>query len=535
MITRNLLLEKGFFPENLPPCFDSSDLTRCLRGLIGELENQNPARAKTTNYIRYVGTKHDGNRRPYGTPNPIAYFHISSFVGRNWKTFEKQFRKSKYSVSTPRPGTSDDDRAIVVASLSELADKTSEKIRYAPFLLKTDIAQYFPSIYTHSVPWAAHGITRSKSDQKYDSKLNRFNQLDRYIQQSQNSQTRGVLIGPDAFRIIAEFISSEIDSQLAERAGTQIIGAVRHVDDFYIGVKSEIDATIVLSHLREILQNYELQINDTKTKIISGLEPVDDVWAQKLRSNEINEWSSNEELNHLLDLAFQTSKEIGSESPIKLVLRRLDHAKCYTGESWTYVEPKLQRILHHFPHCIDYVCLLVVKRYALEREIDSEGWYEAAALLIRQHISFNHHHEITWLLWLMFTCRLPVQKDLIMEVSKVQNSHISSLLIGAYNKEYCYYKPKISLGQGLQTTNQDWLQNLVGRSLRYSKSHFSGDLCDEFEHLASKNIQLLDFEKHLALVAVAETEAISRSRYGYDSDDEDEDDDDWMEPDEDHF
>lgn len=540
MLKRNQLLQKGFFPETLPPCFDSSDLVRAFGGKINDLKSKKFHSKRSASYIRYNGTKHDGNRRPYGTPNPIPYFHVSEFLAKHWPEISHNYSLSQYSVSSPKAAKETDDRAVKIASLSELAAKTSKQIRYAPYILKTDISQFFPSIYTHTIPWVAHGIEQSKLDRKPESKDNTFNALDWHIQQCQRGQTRGVLIGPDAFRIVAEFIVSKIDQQLYDDIGDKIIGAVRHVDDYYIGVKTEIDAGMVLSKLRELLQNFDLHVNDFKTQIIVGLEPIDDLWAQKLRTMKISDTFSSlpgmpqlspvivEKVNDLLDSAFQFSKETGTESPIKLALRKLDTSHCYRYDSWEIIEPKLQRIIHHYPHCIDYVLLLVVKRYALNKTIDSDGWEKSAQLIIQKNIGYNNHHELVWILWFAFVCKLEIPEGQIKQLSKLTNAHIRALLVAAYSAGLCKVKPKIPFPTKLETTDEQWLLNLVARSTGFTKAKFKGELSHEFEHLAKKKVKLFNFKKHLDIVAEANAPAISKTKYGYDDDDiPDEDTEQW--------
>lgn len=84
-----------------------------------------------------------------------------------------------------------EDRAIKVPSLSELSKHASKNLRYAPFILKADIAQCFPSLYTHSIAWAAHGIEQSKADTNKNSSVNTFNALDFFIRNGQKGNTRG--------------------------------------------------------------------------------------------------------------------------------------------------------------------------------------------------------------------------------------------------------------------------------------------------------------------------------------------------------
>ncbi|WP_111474389.1 RNA-directed DNA polymerase [Methylobacterium sp. XJLW] len=521
--TRDLLMEKGLFPETLPPCFDSSGIIKAFHGIISEINDRSLHKGRFTRYARYVGTKHDGNRRFYATPNPVSYLPIAQFLQSHERTLFRQYNKSAFSISAPQISEPSADRAISISSLSELSGRLSGKIRYAPYLLKTDIAQFFPSIYTHVIPWVAHGISSAKIDQNRHSKSVTFNKLDWYCQQCQNSQTRGIPIGPDAFRMIAESIACEIDKQLAQRAEKYIIGAVRHVDDYYIGIKSEFDAAIVLSTLRDVLQNFELQINDAKTRIVSGLEPIDDIWAQRLRALDASPFSLDGP-GRLLDEAYAQSRAINSESPMKLALRRLDQLRCYESSShWTRIQNQLQRIAFHFPHSLDYICLLAVKRFAISGEIDIDGWSEVASALISRHADFGHHHEICWMLWLVSCCRLNVPRAIIDRVSNIRDTHTSALLIAAYVSGRISHKPAIAFPKKLSSTDENWLHNTVARSDEFVKSSFGGPLSGEFEHISSRHVRLIDFEKHLSAVALENANAISRSKYGYDLEDSDED------------
>ena len=232
---KNRLMERGLFPETLPPCFLSVDCTRAFSGLQNFLDNRQFSSDRYSSFVNYSGTKHDGNRRPYATPHPISYYYICRFVASNWKTFSHAYRKSKFSVSTPSQSSNPYGRAVTVSSPSNLSNIVDRRMRYSPFILRADISQFFPSIYTHVVTWAAHGKSRAKKDRNHRSRGNRFNRLDFFIRNAQAGQSRGVLIGPDVYRVIAEFVASKIDLSLEERASKLIIGAARHVDDFYIG------------------------------------------------------------------------------------------------------------------------------------------------------------------------------------------------------------------------------------------------------------------------------------------------------------
>lgn len=277
------LIQRGLFPETLPPCYTSIDLKRAFSGLVRTLKTKELHKGRQSDYVRYNGTKHDGSRRYFGTPNPISYFYVANFIANHWVEFEARFNSSPFSVSTPRIGKPTDDRPVIIPSLSELTTVASKKLGRSAFILKTDIAQFFPSIYTHAIAWSAHGVDIAKADTSPTSVTNYFNQLDFFVRNCQLAETRGVLVGPDAFRLVSEYIASGLDSEIFADTGGHIIGAARHVDDYYIGLGSEIAALATLSVLRDKLQRYSLHINDAKTKTMLSTEPLNDIWAQSLR------------------------------------------------------------------------------------------------------------------------------------------------------------------------------------------------------------------------------------------------------------
>lgn len=351
---------------------------------------------------------------------------------------------------------------------------------------------------------------------------NFFNALDFFVRNSQKGHTRGVLVGPDAYRLIAEFVLSRIDRELNELVGSIVVGAVRHVDDYYIGLRTEHDAQSVLSHLREILATYELSLNDQKTKIYSSLEPINDLWAQRLRdhTDEFRSAIEYDVLERGISESVDAANRIGSDSPIKILLRSLDESRVYISVQWDYVEQNLQRIVQKHPHAIDYACLLVAKRMAIGREIDVVGWLAVAEIVLKRTLALNHHHEALWMVWLLIVCGIELPAAIVDELSKSRNAHIRALLVQASVDGTLTKKPKLGLGASLSSVDSSWLVNLVARSQGFSGAPFSGLYSDEFQHLAGHRIKLIDFKDHLRRVEKQNKRAISRTRYGYDDDDD---------------
>ena len=63
------------------------------------------------------------------------------------------------------------------------------------YVVKCDISTCFPSIYTHSLPWAIMGRDRAKQDRtvRPDSWANK---IDKLLQKVSDGETHGLLIGP---------------------------------------------------------------------------------------------------------------------------------------------------------------------------------------------------------------------------------------------------------------------------------------------------------------------------------------------------
>ncbi|QMW23831.1 RNA-directed DNA polymerase [Sandaracinobacteroides saxicola] len=524
------LIQRGLFPETLPPCYTSIDLKRAFSGLVRTLKTKELHKGRQSDYVRYNGTKHDGSRRYFGTPNPISYFYVANFIANHWVEFEARFNSSPFSVSTPRIGKPTDDRPVIIPSLSELTTVASKKLGRSAFILKTDIAQFFPSIYTHAIAWSAHGVDIAKADTSPTSVTNYFNQLDFFVRNCQLAETRGVLVGPDAFRLVSEYIASGLDSEIFADTGGHIIGAARHVDDYYIGLGSEIAALATLSVLRDKLQRYSLHINDAKTKTMLSTEPLNDIWAQSLRreSREVGGYfRQTDDIILFLDRSLDLAKQLYTDSPIKIALRTMDKIKLYNLSDWEVVEPYLQRALFHHSHSIDYIALLVAKRVSIGKQIDREGWRAAAYDLIARHLPLNHHHEVVWLVWMLLVSRLALSDQLVDALSQNDNAHVQALVVAAYLDGLVDRRPPIRLGARLATTDNRWLLNLVARARGYSGAAFSGALAGEFQHIADKHVKLIDFKAHMKSVQLGNVQAISRTRYGYDNDDEEEDGDNW--------
>ncbi|WP_456272430.1 RNA-directed DNA polymerase [Bacillus sp. AK031] len=145
-------------------------------------------------------------------------------------------------------------------------------------LLKLDIQDCFPSIYTHSFKWLI-------SNKVYDSKNLRnsnsvYKNIDTFLQNINGSKTNGIIVGPEVSRLLAEFLFTHLDQKVIENLreanlfeGRDYI-VYRFVDDYYICTNIEANQSLIKDEIVSILNEFQLKINNMKLT--------------KMKKNEIN-------------------------------------------------------------------------------------------------------------------------------------------------------------------------------------------------------------------------------------------------------
>jgi hypothetical protein len=214
--TLESLLTKGYFPEVLPPNFITVDFgTFAAKSpTVFDAFAAKPARLKG---IHYSASKSGFRRRPFVITHPISEYFDAKFIADNGNAIDQQFQRSRFSASIPE-ATGEDGRAVNITPFHELHRRMHERVGQFGYVAKSDVQRYFPSIYTHSIPWAMHGKTAAKKDTDPNSKNVLFNKLDQLVRRGQDGQTVGLPIGPDSSRIIAEIIGCAIDQHLRDLA-----------------------------------------------------------------------------------------------------------------------------------------------------------------------------------------------------------------------------------------------------------------------------------------------------------------------------
>ncbi|WP_082282726.1 RNA-directed DNA polymerase [Myxococcus hansupus] len=123
-----------------------------------------------------------------------------------------------------------------------------------------DIADFYNHIYLHRVRNALESAGVNS---------NRAKNIERFLMGLNAKNSRGLPIGPNASRLLAEAALNDVDSMLVRRGYTH----VRYLDDFRIFVNSRSEATQALHDLAYYLYTaHRLALQSKKTAILSAME-----------------------------------------------------------------------------------------------------------------------------------------------------------------------------------------------------------------------------------------------------------------------
>lgn len=345
------LLDYGLFAEKIPPCIVSQGLAdfvfKNLETLLDERDDGKLSRSADKcfhDYMRYEALRDSNIPRHLGVPHPEAYAVQVLAIAKHWQTIATHCNKPKTQFSRIHV------RHIGDGSIFEMNYKGNERYRLeeeeqkwmsgAQFMVEADIAACFPSIYTHSIPWALHG----KAEAKKAGNLNRSvgNLLDKCTRNTRDRQTNGLLIGPHASNIISEVILTQIDADLQQKGHQKV---KRHVDDYRFYGASFEEAEKFIKDLGLALRAYEMALNESKTKIVPLPCPSEANWVLVLNRHPLpmDRELKFSEIRSFLDRALSCAQAISKSTPLNYAIKVL--AKVYVEDAASGMEEQRPRKL----------------------------------------------------------------------------------------------------------------------------------------------------------------------------------------------
>lgn len=480
------LLEKGFFPVQLPPGFTSKSYALKYKKFKGTFAAQ---KAPGTRPEKFSVARSSYYRRITSIVNPISYFLLSKEIVQYWPEIQKHYKKSKISLSVPK--IDPELRAIKISKFSDLYEAKVTKSTGFRYVLITDITSFFPSVYTHTIPWALHTKAAAKAN-KGKTPAYFGNILDGCSMGVQDWQTVGLPIGPDTSHIIAEIIGVAIDLQVKDALGKWPTG-FRYVDDFYLFFDTRDEAEIALAELTKAISNYELQINPSKTRIIEVKGLVEESWKYSLKKLQIapEKRPQRDDIHNYFEALFALESKFSDESLVKYGLKQIS-SHIIKVSNWDVFEAYLLKCGFSFPNTLQVIANILSTYHHHGYKLNLTAIERFCNNLIKVHAISDHHSEVSWLLWICKELSLNVKREVVREIEGMSSSVCALIALDLYQSGII--KTNLKVGFLKQFTNSDalyssdwllsyeagkrgWLKNADHDYIK--KDHFFGKLLRE--------------------------------------------------------
>ena len=445
------LLRKGYFPRELPPAFATDDFGLYSREIIADwrsnrifLEEPEQSRTPTTRKKRrhsYNFTltpteaeiismpKRGYERRILHITHPLPQALLASELSAHWKSVQKWLSRQMYSPDQIRISTQY-ERSVKGINFNLHRNKKAFLAATSDWIVKTDISRFYPSIYTHSIAWAAYGKEQVKrSVNLYRGSF--ADRLDSLVRLCNRNQTIGIPIGPETSRIIAEIISSALDCQfhdLFPKIGTQNIDRLQ--DDWMIGAESLEEAEKILYKLSAIYQSVGLDINGSKTSIERIMGERQSLW-----TSEIGIFLSHgsypltgARLRDFFDLSLRLQSEHRDEPVISYALAVIE-GRAIASSDVAIVESSLLETAVVAPHSMERICRILLDLRHTTKTTSAKRITDRFIRLPETALQKGHTYEVIWLLYALRGLGRTVDLRNIFELTEGIPSSVIILLL----------------------------------------------------------------------------------------------------------
>lgn len=427
MLDAKKLLQYEYFPEELPECFSSKGLADNYNILKGQANSISTASSP----LLFSVYKGQNSRRRMAIPNPLNYMRIVNCLIENRDEIKLLFDKSTISLTKPSDNQKDTQkRAYNRISNTQTDTRLANEKLFSDnsICIKMDISNFFDSIYTHSVSWAIHTKDVAKARRNDNSLIG--NKIDRALQDLNDKQTHGILVGNAVSRLISEIILCDIDDRVKKRFPN--VNVCRFVDDYSFYISDKESSNAIISFVRNQLLEYDLVLNESKTQIIyapflierSGIDEIKSIAtedAYTYYNRMMILYDKYKDLS-LLKYGFSMINLLVKENDFKNIFPLLIH-------SWVT-----------FPS-LAYKILPIAYKFKDDLTSDEKkALKKALTSVVFSGIELRQEVETVWALWAMTLFEFQLNEDIIRAVC-TSNNDLAIIIALTYTKEsgYKYY------------------------------------------------------------------------------------------------
>lgn len=535
----NLLLSKGYFPKELPPVFTTSSFGKkvdkivqdwCVEGLFKKIQKKKKP-CETFSYELkpaeseiFSIPKGKYERRNLHIVHPLPQALLSMEIGKNWKLIQKWLSRQVFS-----------DDKIYIRSEYERAVKEinfdihTTKKRYleatSDWIVKTDVNLFYPSIYTHSIAWAAYGKAYVKS---HSTKCSGFlaDRIDCLVRSCNGKQTVGIPIGPETSRIVAEILSARIEKEYCENNDTASVkNTTRLQDDWVVGVKSLEEAENVLSTINKVYRTYGLNINGDKTSIDSVISERPSAWISEIqmflphkdkdKDKEISRKLTGMWLAEFLDLVLVLQLRNPNDRVVSYALSSIKKEEI-SSQDIPVIESFLIKSATVAPLSLNHVCAAILGLQNLTEKLSVERIKERFIYLAEVAIEKEHSFEVMWLLYTLRGLEQCIDSKIIRNASaEIQSAAIALVLMDMDSRGLILGKLPVNNWQSQISEDSvlsDWTWLMAYEGIRHGWIADEHNLMEKafFKPLISQKVKFYDPNKTLLSTNIRKKQATKK-------------------------
>lgn len=428
------LISHGYFPSELPPPFTTKGYAKHVVE-FGKKWTEKNIQKFWSAPESFSSPRYGHARRKLSIVNPVNQLLVAKLISENWSDIQKRLKRSSISEFKPEIVLQGSARAVTGVDFDGVARRRAEILGSYGRYVRTDVARFYSSIYTHSIAWALVGKSYAKKHHLDASFKGSFaNKLDAAIRSGQEGQTLGIPIGPDTSRIISELIAVEIEALSRKAVSDLDARSVRFVDDMLIGLEETETAAAVLSGLSNALYEYGLELNAEKTITLGLGEPHAPEWINYVRTFELGSRSSRQRDD--LDSFFEQAVYLADANPRdNVLLFATKRAATFPIDSDN--SPHLVRWMlycaRRSPSCLRFVSEhLSAMHGSMNLPSKEIGKYITAQIHLKAQAA--HIEEVAWLLFWAREASVKLKAKELEAVGRLHSSTIALLCLDMNDK-----------------------------------------------------------------------------------------------------
>ena len=431
------LLGYNYFPmvdtyrDGTPPVFTTVDFTTKV---ADEMLKIHKPQNRTDGYdqIEYWVNRFNKVPRLMHVPHPLPYARLCQRIAMSWIKLKhicensnsrlKPSRHDDKSVFNPvyreDYDYEDHDFRVLIIKNEKFSDLMSkvELTHGKLYRVKANISLFFPSIYTHSIPWALVGHSEAKANRKKWRMW--YNQLDKAQRQLKRNETKGIPIGPATSNIMSELILFKVDIELRKRGYI----FTHFGDDYECYCETEEKAEMFIIHLAQELRKHLLNLNVQKVIIEKLPLGHQAEWVIELKNRLPHRENllKRRDIANFLDYAINLQNRHPDGNVLKYAARSLT-SRIDESNAEVFLKYLISFVLYN-PTVLPILCKVANKHHQVISNVNFEP-------ILSHFLKFQRSDTICWGLYFTNICGEVISDELAKAVIDTKDCMSMGMLI----------------------------------------------------------------------------------------------------------